>query len=875
MEKGEIVRRGGIRWTINNGVVFDNDALDTGGRRYGRGVEKELAQPCKAIVPMTKLACLMLGRSSLPHPACHRRTRAGLAADAVAAARQGTDDFFSALLVRTLVLILITNGALFAQTRVEIHLLPAVSTGPLDPAWSPDGTLLAVSMRGDIWKVPVEGGEAIAITEGPAYHFEPQFSPDGTKVALTMDVDGNLEIGVVNASGGPVERLTHDPEVDIEPTWSPDGRSLYFVSRRRGNLDIFRLDLDSRELSPVATGPRNEFQPAVSPDGRSLAYIAPVAGRRGSGGIWVMPLPSGEPALAHYEETSYRAKPKWSPDGATLTYSTDAAGSNDIAIVPARGGNRVRLTEDPLDELDPAVSPDGSTIAFVSNHNGPTTLYTLSAAGGARNAWKPVRITSRRPRFRTGRIRGTVRGPDGEVTPARIMLLASDGRAYTEDGGFHRTIPASRTHYAHTSGAFEVEVPAGTVSVEAMRGFEYLPARASVDVPEGGLAEVSLELDRIMDPRRGGWFSGDTHTHDLHEGRFGLTQEGFFHQVAADDLHVTNALIHMDGTKLMGRWSDLTGAPYRLSRGEYILRYSQEFRDSFGHVALIGIDHFIMPLIGGAANTPYAPDVLKIRHIDAARTQGGIAGFVHPYSAPVETPSDAAAKDIPVHVALGKGDFYDVVSIPSLEIHSAMVYDKLLNSGFRLAATGGTDNFSDVWYDPSGGTARTYARVDGPLSFESWIAAVKAGRTFGTNGPLLFLTVDGKEPGDEIATTASEPFAMRVRAEVASIAPLDKIDVLRNGEVAHTWEPEGNGPFWEFDASVDVPDGGWIALRATGPPSRYVGDAFAFAQTSPVYIVRDGIPYTNPSDARFLLESVDELWRHVQARNRWHNGAQK
>src|SRR5574342_727002 len=99
----------------------------------------------------------------------------------------------------------------FGQSdRIERHLLPAVTTGPMDPAWSPDGRWIAFSMRGDIWKVPAQGGDAVALTAGPAYHFEPAWSPDGRQVAFTVDTDGNLDIGLVSADGGDETRLTTD-----------------------------------------------------------------------------------------------------------------------------------------------------------------------------------------------------------------------------------------------------------------------------------------------------------------------------------------------------------------------------------------------------------------------------------------------------------------------------------------------------------------------------------------------------------------------------------------------------------------------------------------------------------------------------------------
>ena len=90
---------------------------------------------------------------------------------------------------------------------------------------SPDGKTIVFDLLGDLYTLPIAGGTATRITEGPTWDSHPKFSPDGKRIAFVSDrsAKGHREIYIMDANGKHVVRVTHTPRNSwsTEPDWQP------------------------------------------------------------------------------------------------------------------------------------------------------------------------------------------------------------------------------------------------------------------------------------------------------------------------------------------------------------------------------------------------------------------------------------------------------------------------------------------------------------------------------------------------------------------------------------------------------------------------------------------------------------------------------
>ena len=770
--------------------------------------------------------------------------------------------------------------------------VPQLTTGPSSVAWMPDGNAVVVSRRGQLWLRPIDGDTAVQLTDGAGYDYQPDVSPDGRSIVFATYHHDAIELHLLDLTTGTRRALTSNGGVNLEPRWSHDGRRIVWVSTQFGKRwHLFVADVQGGALAGArritadvkSDLPRyyysiwdHAISPAWSRDDRELVYVSNAGHIWGAGGIWRAPIPDGAGVTLagreiRDEETTWGARPDWSPDGRRIVYASYAGRQwHQLWLMSADGKNPLQLTYGDFDATNPRWSPDGSRIAFIANESGDTDLRVVTVRGGAIRTFQPI---AQRPMRPVGRLALTVLDADGRIAPARVSVTDSAGHAWgpigawlQSDDSFDRRSQSREITYFHSNGAATLPLPAGAYTVTVWRGFEHAVVTRRVTVPPGAVAADTSRPARIANMASDGWHSADLHVHMNYGGPYRATRETMALQARAEGLDLVEALV----VNKEGRVPDIgeflprrRGGP-----GAPLIEFDQEFHTSlWGHTGLLGMrDHLLLPgyasYQGTAASSPRPTnsDVAALGH-----AQGALFGYVHPFDE-VPDPANASVpltNAFPVDVALGNVDYMEILGFAD-HASTAQVWYKALNAGFRIPAGAGTDamtNFASL-RGPLG-LNRVY--VKSALDADSMRAALKAGRSMATNGPLLSLSVNGQEPGAEVRLLAAAR-TVRVRATLRSFVGVDHLELVVNGAVAAELALRGDRTRADTTLTLPLAGSAWITLRARGDSARSaLLDMYPFATTSPVYVLRDRAPIRSANDARWLLRWVDRLEQAARA----------
>ena len=259
------------------------------------------------------------------------------------------------------------------------------------PRAAGDGSIIAYEFEDGLWVVSSRGGDPRRLAiEVPADTLDNQvehvsrtsdadelaISPDGTLAAFI--VHGDVFVTAVRSkedqdiAPAPTVRVTTTPQREADLSWAPDGSALLFTSWRSGNADLYLARpahgdawTDSFEFTAerLTNDPGDEHAAEFSPSGDRIAFV------RGRGDLLTMARDGSDRKilLEHWSQPDF----EWSPDSRWLAYSIpDMSYNFEVWIVPAAGGEPYNVSRHPKDDIEPWWSPDGKRLIWSTKRHG-------------------------------------------------------------------------------------------------------------------------------------------------------------------------------------------------------------------------------------------------------------------------------------------------------------------------------------------------------------------------------------------------------------------------------------------------------------------------------------------------------------------------
>lgn len=441
----------------------------------------------------------------------------------------------------------------------------------------------------------------------------------------------------------------------------------------------------------------------------------------------------------------------------------------------------------------------------------------------------------------------------------RLEVRNAAGEMFQPAVSIHESMTKARggqPFYLHSfivHGATDLQLPSGAYAVIAEHGLEYERLEREVSVADDKPARVALPLRPWIRMRERGWWSGDMHVHRPLDDAPAIAQ--------AEDLNFI-VLVNRNKQQLFraGGWP--AQPMIEAGDGYWISLRNAEDERRGGSWILNGLREPLPPM----PETGWYP--MGLRYVQQARAQRDGASVLPWFD--IDMPF---WREVPVMMALEPPDSLDILHNQFMQYgideseywgrprdrapypgwqgfvdYSMGLYYRYLNLGFRIPPSAGTG--TGVMPNPAG-YDRLYAQMEGPFRMEKWYAAIRDGRSFVTNGPMLFTRVPKRGGIESIAV------------EAKAREPIDRIELVVDGRIEQT--TRASTARFEVEARRHA----WCAVRCF----LKTPDNIRLAHSSPIYL--DG-HCDSRADAAYFVEWTDDFIARTMADPaRIHNEAER
>ena len=456
-------------------------------------------------------------------------------------------------------------------------------------------------------------------------------------------------------------------------------------------------------------------------------------------------------------------------------------------------------------------------------------------------------------------LRIQVEDPHGSPLWTRLEVRNASGEMFQPADSIHENMKKTRggkPYYLHSfivHGVADLDLAPGTYTVIAEHGLEYQRIEREIRVAHAPV-HLRLRLHPWIRMREKGWWSGDMHVHRPIEDAPGIAQAEDLNYIVLvsrgkqdlfrPDHWPAEPVIKADD----GYWISLRNAEDERRGGSWILNGLRS------PLALVGPE-------GGW----FPPGLNYVREARAQRAAGAALPWFD-----IDMPFWWEA---PVMMALALPDSLDILHNQFMQygIDESEYWGRPRNRADYPGWQGFADYCFDLYYrylnlglhvPPSAGTGtgvmpspagydRVYAQIDGPFAVDKWYAAIRAGRSFVTNGPMLFT---------EVRRRAG---SLTIEARALAREPIDRIELVANGKIVARVSAA------KARFTIDPRQYAWCAVRCF----LKTPDNIRLAHSTPIYL--DG-RCDNRADAAYFVAWLDDLMAQtMQDAKRFRNDEER